>query len=95
MVSHTESGGRAILIDCTTCSGGPYACAPGGAENALAGPGPGRGNPICSFPGESPTGMGKDPILRNALSIAVATGVYAVSYGVLAVSAGFSVAQRA
>jgi 4-azaleucine resistance transporter AzlC len=37
--------------------------------------------------------MGKDPILRNALSIAVATGVYAVSYGVLAVSAGFSVAQ--
>ncbi len=37
--------------------------------------------------------MAKDPILRNALSIALATAVYAVSYGVLSVSAGFSVAQ--
>jgi predicted branched-subunit amino acid permease len=34
-----------------------------------------------------------DRILHNALSIGVATGVYAVSFGVLAVAAGFSVAQ--
>jgi 4-azaleucine resistance transporter AzlC len=34
-----------------------------------------------------------DPIVRNALSIGVATGVYAVSFGVLSVAAGFSVAQ--
>ena len=33
------------------------------------------------------------PIVRDALSIAVATGVYAVSFGVLSVAAGFSVAQ--
>ncbi|HEX8102990.1 MAG TPA: AzlC family ABC transporter permease [Solirubrobacteraceae bacterium] len=35
----------------------------------------------------------KDRITRDALSIGLATGVYAVSFGVLAVSAGFSVAQ--
>ena len=34
-----------------------------------------------------------DRITRDALSIGVATGVYAVSFGVLAVAAGFSVAQ--
>ncbi|MBV8219631.1 MAG: AzlC family ABC transporter permease [Solirubrobacterales bacterium] len=34
-----------------------------------------------------------DPIVRNALSIGVATGVYAVSFGVLSVAAGFSVVQ--
>ena len=34
-----------------------------------------------------------DRILRDALSIALATGVYAVSFGVLSVAAGFSVAQ--
>lgn len=34
-----------------------------------------------------------DRILRDALSIGVATGVYAVSFGVLSVAAGFSVAQ--
>src|ERR1700753_3498244 len=34
-----------------------------------------------------------DPVLRNALSIALATGLYAVSFGVLSVAAGFSVAQ--
>jgi 4-azaleucine resistance transporter AzlC len=33
------------------------------------------------------------PILRNALSLAAATSVYAVSFGVLSVTAGFSVAQ--
>src|SRR6201992_3800860 len=34
-----------------------------------------------------------DPVLRNALSIALATGLYAISFGVLSVAAGFSVAQ--
>lgn len=34
-----------------------------------------------------------DRILRDAVSIGFATGVYAVSFGVLAVAAGFSVAQ--
>ena len=34
-----------------------------------------------------------DPILRNALSIGLATAVYAVSFGVLSVAAGFSIAQ--
>ena len=34
-----------------------------------------------------------DQVLRNALSIALATGLYAVSFGVLSVAAGFSVAQ--
>jgi 4-azaleucine resistance transporter AzlC len=34
-----------------------------------------------------------DRVLRDALSIGVATGVYAVSFGVLSVAAGFSVAQ--
>jgi 4-azaleucine resistance transporter AzlC len=34
-----------------------------------------------------------DRLLRDALSIAVATGLYAVSFGVLSVAAGFSVAQ--
>ena len=37
--------------------------------------------------------MSNDPIVRNALSIGVATAVYAVSFGVLSVGAGFSVAQ--
>jgi len=37
--------------------------------------------------------MSNDPIVRNALSIGVATAVYAVSFGVLSVAAGFSVAQ--
>jgi 4-azaleucine resistance transporter AzlC len=35
----------------------------------------------------------RDRLLRDALSIGVATGVYAVSFGVLSVTAGFSVAQ--
>ena len=35
----------------------------------------------------------RDPIVRNAVSIGVATGVYAVSFGVLSVAAGFSVVQ--
>jgi 4-azaleucine resistance transporter AzlC len=35
----------------------------------------------------------RDRVLRDALSIGVATGVYAVSFGVLSVTAGFSVAQ--
>jgi 4-azaleucine resistance transporter AzlC len=34
-----------------------------------------------------------DRVLRDALSIGIATGVYAVSFGVLSVAAGFSVAQ--
>src|SRR4051812_41986575 len=34
-----------------------------------------------------------DRVLRDALSIGLATGVYAVSFGVLAVAAGFSVVQ--
>lgn len=37
--------------------------------------------------------MHRDPILRGALAIGLATGAYAISYGVLAVAAGFSVAQ--
>lgn len=40
-----------------------------------------------------PCVMSNDPIARNALSIGVATAVYAVSFGVLSVAAGFSVAQ--
>jgi len=35
----------------------------------------------------------RDQVLRNALSIALATALYAVSFGVLSVAAGFSVAQ--
>ena len=35
----------------------------------------------------------RDRILRDAISIGIATGVYAVSFGVLSVAAGFSVAQ--
>jgi 4-azaleucine resistance transporter AzlC len=38
-------------------------------------------------------GAVRDRVLRDALSIAVATGAYAVSFGVLSVAAGFSVAQ--
>ena len=34
-----------------------------------------------------------DPITRDALAIGVATGAYGVSYGVLAVAAGLTVAQ--
>jgi 4-azaleucine resistance transporter AzlC len=34
-----------------------------------------------------------DQLRRDAFSIAVATGVYAVSFGVLSVAAGFSIAQ--
>ena len=34
-----------------------------------------------------------DAVTRNAVSIALATGVYAVSFGVLSVAAGLSVAQ--
>lgn len=37
--------------------------------------------------------MRRDPILRSALAIGLATGAYSVSYGVLAVGAGLSVAQ--
>ena len=37
--------------------------------------------------------MTADRTLRDALSIGLATGVYAISFGVLAVAAGFSVAQ--
>lgn len=40
-----------------------------------------------------PVVMSTDPIVRNAVSIGVATAVYAVSFGVLSVAAGFSVAQ--
>jgi 4-azaleucine resistance transporter AzlC len=35
----------------------------------------------------------RDRVLRDAVSIGVATGVYAISFGVLSVGAGFSVAQ--
>lgn len=35
----------------------------------------------------------RDRLFRDSLSIGVATGVYAVSFGVLSVTAGFSVAQ--
>src|SRR3954469_25979564 len=35
----------------------------------------------------------RKPITRDALAIGLATGAYAVSYGVLAVAAGLSVAQ--
>src|SRR5580765_2164042 len=41
----------------------------------------------------SPWYMRRDPIIRNALAIGVATGAYAVSFGVLSVAAGLSVAQ--
>ena len=34
-----------------------------------------------------------DRVLRDAVSIGLATGIYAVSFGVLSVAAGFSVAQ--
>jgi 4-azaleucine resistance transporter AzlC len=37
--------------------------------------------------------MHRDRLLRDALSIGLATGVYAVSFGVLSVAAGFSVVQ--
>jgi 4-azaleucine resistance transporter AzlC len=37
--------------------------------------------------------MSNDPIFRNALSIGLATAVYAVSFGVLSIAAGFSVLQ--
>ena len=37
--------------------------------------------------------MAADRILRDALSIAVATSLYATTFGVLSVAAGFSVAQ--
>ena len=37
--------------------------------------------------------MRSDPILRSALAISAATGAYGLSYGVLAVGAGLSVAQ--
>jgi 4-azaleucine resistance transporter AzlC len=37
--------------------------------------------------------MNGDTIRRDALSIAVATGIYAISFGVLSVAAGFSLAQ--
>jgi 4-azaleucine resistance transporter AzlC len=40
-----------------------------------------------------PVMMTRDPIARNAVSIGVATAVYAVSFGVLSVAAGFSVLQ--
>jgi 4-azaleucine resistance transporter AzlC len=35
----------------------------------------------------------RDRVLRDAIAIGVATGVYAVSFGILSVAAGFSVAQ--
>src|SRR3954454_12057577 len=38
-------------------------------------------------------GAPADRLLRDAVSIGVATGVYAMSFGVLSVAAGFSVAQ--
>ena len=37
--------------------------------------------------------MSRRPITRDALAIGLATGAYAVSYGVLAVAAGLTVAQ--
>src|SRR3954470_12301853 len=37
--------------------------------------------------------MRADGLKRNAISIGVATGIYAISFGVLSVAAGFSVAQ--
>ena len=37
--------------------------------------------------------MGADRIARDAFSIGLATGVYAISFGVLSVAAGLSVAQ--
>jgi 4-azaleucine resistance transporter AzlC len=44
-----------------------------------------------------PVAMGvattRDRVVRDAVSIGVATGIYAVSFGVLSVAAGFSVAQ--
>jgi 4-azaleucine resistance transporter AzlC len=42
---------------------------------------------------ENGESMTVDRISRDALSIGVATGVYAISFGVLAVATGFSVAQ--
>ncbi len=42
---------------------------------------------------DAPTPAAPDQVLRNAVSIALATGLYAVSFGVLSVAAGFSVAQ--
>ena len=35
----------------------------------------------------------RDRVFRDAVSIGLATGIYAVSFGVLSVAAGFSVAQ--
>src|ERR1700749_540894 len=43
---------------------------------------------VAAPPADAP-----DQVLRNALSSALATGLYAVSFGVLSVAAGFSVAQ--
>ncbi len=37
--------------------------------------------------------MSNDSVFRNARSIGIATGVYSVSFGVLSVAAGLSVAQ--
>jgi 4-azaleucine resistance transporter AzlC len=37
--------------------------------------------------------MNADTLTRDAVSIGVATGIYAVSFGVLSIAAGFSVAQ--
>jgi 4-azaleucine resistance transporter AzlC len=37
--------------------------------------------------------VSRDRVLRDALSIGIATGIYAISFGVLAVAAGFSLAQ--
>ncbi len=49
---------------------------------------------MCPGDRETMPSMGsRDPIVRNAVSIGVATGVYAVSFGVLSVAAGFSVVQ--
>jgi 4-azaleucine resistance transporter AzlC len=47
---------------------------------------------VTSDPAARPSAA-PDLVLRNAVSIALATGLYAVSFGVLSVAAGFSVAQ--
>jgi 4-azaleucine resistance transporter AzlC len=50
---------------------------------------------VTTEPSAVPAGphIAPSQVLRNALSIALATGLYAVSFGVLSVAAGFSVAQ--
>ena len=53
-------------------------------------PGGALGEPPCAM---VLTLMHPDRLLRDALSIGVATGVYAVSFGVLSVATGFSVLQ--